>query len=117
MSNLTLQALLKDRADSPYNDPDFMTFLDDHLERLRNSTNSVVVSVEPSTALKYKGDLFGLFKELGFSYPVYYVTMKMNNFTSPTPIQTDIIASLLVPDLGEVRKLYNLWRAHAAIRK
>lgn len=117
MSNLTLKARLQDKASSLYNDPGFMTFVDDHVVKLRTSTSTNIVPVEPATALKYQGDLHGLFAEVGVPYFMNFAVMKMNGFDSPTQIQTTLINQLLVPDPTEFKKLFNLWRSHSAVRK
>ena len=43
--------------------------------------------------------------------------MKMNDYKSPTEIKEALLSTLLIPDVMELRKLFNLWRAHNATRK
>lgn len=117
MSNLTLQALLKDKAQSRYNDPEFMTFIDDYVPRMRNSSTTSIVGVEPAQALKYQGDLFGLFTQVQIPFFMHFAVMKLNGFDSPIQYQKELISQLLVPDEGQFKKLFNLWRAHNATRK
>ncbi len=117
MTNLTLKSLLEEQATSLYYDPGFMTFIDDHLPTLRRSTSTRVVEVEPSQALKYRGDLFGLLDELGIPPYAKYTIMKMNDYKSPTEIKEALLNTLMIPDVMELRKLFNLWRAHNATRK
>lgn len=41
------------------------------------------VATTPDLALRYRGNLFGLFKELGISSNLYVYTMYINGYTSP----------------------------------
>lgn len=117
MSSLSLKALLKDKADSQYNDPSFLTFVNDHVPYLLASVSTKTIAVDPSQALKYKGDLYGLLAELQIPYFMHYAVMKMNGFSSPTQAREEIISQIKAPEVAEFRKLHNLWRAHNATRK
>lgn len=117
MSSLTLKALLKERSDTLYHDPVFMTFVEDHVPNLRASSSTRIVDIEPAQALKYQGDMYGLFTEYQIPQTLHYATLKINGFNSPIQVVPGIISRLMVPDPNEFRKLFLLWKSHNATRK
>lgn len=69
-----------------YKFPNFVNLNDNllYLDFIDLSYNFNEVSVLPDVALRYKGNLFGLFNEMGVSTNLYVFMMYINGYVSPT---------------------------------
>lgn len=55
-----------------------------YLDYINLTYNFSEVSVLPNIALRYTGNLFGLFEEIGIPPDLYVFTMYINGYVSPT---------------------------------
>lgn len=55
-----------------------------YLDYINLTYNFNEVSVLPNIALRYTGNLFGLFEEMGIAKNLYVFTMYINGYVSPT---------------------------------
>lgn len=93
---------------------DFRNVLEDYMTTLRNSADTVTISVEPAVALKYRGDLVGLLTEL--NYPAYmaWIIMRMNNMNSPSDYDESILM-LLTPNQDRISRIRSTYMTENAI--
>lgn len=54
-----------------------------YLDHIDITYNFNEVGVSPDIALRYRGNLYGLFKEMGIDTNLYVFTMYINGYTSP----------------------------------
>ncbi len=117
MTAVTLRQQLSEVATSLYNDPSYMTFIDDHVEQLRRDPQTATTVPEPAALLKYQCDFYGLLGHLQVPSYLHYTVMKINGITSPTTVQEADMSKILIPDVNRIKMLFNLWKAHHKTRK
>jgi hypothetical protein len=100
-------------ADVFYTD-DFRNVLEDYMTILRNSSDTVTITVEPATALKYRGDLYGLLVELNYPPYMAWIIMRMNNMNSPVDYDETIL-TLLTPSEDRISRIRSTYMTQNAI--
>jgi hypothetical protein len=110
---MKIDSLMVSPGASIYYDADFRNVLEDHMTYLRQHSSTAQIDVEATKAIKYQFDLFGLLREYRVPEQLHWLTMRMNNMTSPTDATADI-SSLLVPDHTEVGRIA---QAHQTTRR
>lgn len=80
-----------------YYDTAFMSVLEDHMTYLRNNASTNILSIDPMNAYKYEFDLFGLLLLHNVPKHLHWVTMRVNNYSSPNDFDRTRL-TLLVPD-------------------
>lgn len=75
-----------------------------HLTWLRALRASDVVVIDPHTAYKYEGDLYGAMTDKGIPSYMHWTVMRVNGLYSPTDFNVET-AALMVPALDTFRQL------------
>ena len=91
-----------------YFDPGFQRMLRDHLVLIRQSNSTQPMIVDSNVAHHSKGDLYFVFRQMGLSPKYWWITMIINNITSPEQYdgeRTDFI----LPDMQYIDELYQLY--------
>lgn len=99
------------KLDSQYNAPgddgwydeNFRSVLEDHMTILRK--NSVTKVVQPIDLIKYKFDLYGLYRQYGVPDYLHFTVMRVNEGTDPTSVDP-AMTGFLLPDPSTVRQIY-----------
>ena len=66
---------------------DFLQLSEDHISYYKNSIQTV--SISPLTALKYKGDFYGLLDTLSVDISRHYITLRINNLRNSLDYKGD----------------------------
>lgn len=87
----------------------FRNVLEDHLTYLRNSPETTVQIVEPIYLIKYRFDLFSLFRFYGLRDYMHWVTMRVNDLNSPTDDISQLLTYLVPSEtiLSQILQHYN----------
>lgn len=105
---MTIEKLLAEAGPVIDYDDGFRAVLEDHMTYLRNSSSTTPIMVKPGEAYKYEADLFGLLSHLNIPQNLHWVTMRVNDMTSPTHAKADI-QTLLIPSetvIGQIRQTH-----------
>lgn len=89
---------------SVYFDRSFRIVLEDHLGILKASIETIMISVKPLEALKYEGDFSGLLTSYNVPVNLHWITMRMNDLTSPSDSPDDL-EFIIVPNQTFVERL------------
>lgn len=95
MKELLKQVTLTE--DQRYLEKGFVKFLHDHSDYVKNHESTTSIPLEPALSYKWKGDLFGLFNELGVSPNYYRIAMIINGLDSPSSWDGEIDL-ILIPN-------------------
>lgn len=87
---------------------DWRNLIDQHLDYLKASTNTIVIDVEPIAAHKYAGDLPGFLVATQVPMHFYYVVLKLNDMTDGTQFGKHV-QQLLIPSEKDLDKLMNTY--------
>ena len=87
---------------SPAGDPvwytdEFRNVLEDHLTYLRHHKSTQLQSVEANLVIKYRFDMFSLFRYYRINDYLHWITMRMNGYKSPTDDFSEM-TSFIVPN-------------------
>jgi hypothetical protein len=96
-----------------YYDPDFRNVLEDHLTFLKTHSTTRNIVMDPQRVYKYESDLFGLLNDYNVPVSLHWLTMRMNDMTSPTDADLSI-TTLLLPDSSTVDQIR---QSHMTTRK
>jgi hypothetical protein len=97
-----------DSGPSVYYTDGFRQVLEDHMTYLRQHQSTQLMSVSPQAAWENDQDLFGFLQVVNLQPQLHWVTMRMNNFSSPTEFGTSV-TQLLIPSsvvLEQLRSAY-----------
>ena len=94
-----------DKNNVAYYEQDFRQVLEDHLAYIK-AKNNKTLAVDPLTALRYKGDFFGLLNTFGVQPFMQWITMRVNGFVSPTDV-TEEIRTVVVIEPAVIRTIFN----------
>lgn len=89
-------------------DDQFRQVLEDHMTFLRNHPDNTYKSVEPMETIRYRFDLFGLFRAKGIEEYVHWVVMRMNGLSTSTDV-TEKLVGFIVPSntvVGQILQHY-----------
>lgn len=75
-----------------YNTSNYTTLNDSlvYLDYINNTYKFKNVTINPSIAYRYQGNMIGLFRELNIDPSLYLFTMYINGYTSPIEYKGDI---------------------------
>jgi hypothetical protein len=107
-SSNAINALMFDPGPSVYYTDGFRQVLEDHMTYLRQHQSTQVMAVSPRAAWENDQDLFGFLQLVNLQPQFHWVTMRMNNFSSPTEFGTSV-TQLLIPSsvvLEQLRSAY-----------
>lgn len=94
-------------------DPTFRNVLEDHMSFLRADSRTKQLNIEPEQAYRFEGDLFGLLAYYKLPAYMHWVTMRMNQMSSPQDAGRDITL-LVFPD---ERTLSQIRQSHMTTRR
>lgn len=94
---MPIEAYLLETGPAIFYDEGFRSVLEDHLNFLRTHSTTTAVVVTEGEAYKFEADLYGLLAEIKVPRHMHFVTMRINNFTSPLEIRASL-SQLLIPD-------------------
>jgi hypothetical protein len=97
-------------SDGPtiYYSTELRLIFEDHMSYLRDSTEMSILSVEPTMAYKYEGDLFGLLFHYNVPFEYHWIVMRVNKMTNPNQSKSTLI-SLFVPNRSVIERLKNVY--------
>jgi hypothetical protein len=102
-----------DRVPDDYYDGDFLILLESHLTYFLNNKITGTLVVEPAIAMKYRGDLYGMLKEIGIPSKYHYMVMRINGYTSGADYKGDKM-EFLQPDFTEIDLLKQIFNTQSA---
>lgn len=111
---MSLDELMIAPADIAYYDAGFRTVLEDHLSYFRTHPTTTIQTLQASDVFVHEFDFYGLLRKMGIPPELHYVTMRLANLTSPND-SFKHLEMLLVPDLTEVNKRLQMFRATKSI--
>lgn len=95
------------------NDPEFMAFVESHLEYFMSYTGSSQRVVEPVIGMKYTGDYYGLLHELNILPLYYYVVMRCNGLKSSKDYD-GVTTVVVVPNQEEFVRVLRIFESRNA---
>ena len=101
---LKVSLLKQEIGDTNLYSTSFRRLIEDHLEYIREHSSTTIKPVLGSIAVKYNGDLYGLLIHLRVSQELHWITMRVNNFHSPTDYNNELI-SLVIPNIKLIKTL------------
>lgn len=96
---MPINALMMNEGETVYYDDDFRRMLETHSIWLKDQPETRVLPIDPHTAMKYKGDLFGLLNSMRILPQYHYAVMVINEIPGPQS-NTEQLKSLIIPDSG-----------------
>lgn len=96
-------------------DPDFKAVLEDHMTYLRNHPNTTIQVLEPNSVIKYRFDLYSLFRHYGIEQHFHWLVMRMNGFNSPID-DISHLESFLVPDTNILVQILSHYMSRNKVR-
>lgn len=102
-----------DRVPDVYYDGDFLILLESHLTYFRENKITGTIAVEPAIAMKYRGDLYGMLKEIGVPSKYHYMVMRLNGYKSGADYLGDK-TDFLEPDYKEIDLLQQIFQTQSA---
>lgn len=102
-----------DRVHDDYYHRDFLILLESHLTYFLNNKITGAIAVEPAVAYKYRGDLYGMLKEIGVESKYHYMVMRLNGYKSSADYQGDRV-EFLQPDFSEIDLLRQIFNTQSA---
>jgi hypothetical protein len=93
---------------STYYSEEWKNLVDQHIDFLLSSSNSIVADVEPMAAHKYAGDLAGFLVATQVPAHFTYVVLKLNGLTDGTQFN-DSIKQLILPSEKDLEKLMGIF--------
>jgi hypothetical protein len=101
---MNVDSLMFNPGSDIYYDAGFRVVLEDHMTLLRNDSTTQIIDVAPMDAYVYEADLFGLLSKYGVAPYLHWLTMRMNDMTSPS--ENDLkLTQLLIPYQGNIDKI------------
>ena len=97
-----------------YYNRSFRQVVEDHLSLMRDANNHTVVDVTPSDAEAFNGDLYGLLAKEGVSLDLHWCIMRLNDYTSPTEMTSDVM-ELKTPNPSFIDRLVKQFRTNQSI--
>lgn len=91
-----------------YYDPKFHTILKDHLLKIQKSIGTQPMVIDPNVAFHGKGDLYLVFKQMSLPPKYWWITMVLNNISSPEQYDGER-TSFLLPDQEYIDDLFRLY--------
>jgi hypothetical protein len=77
--------------------------IEDNLNKMMLRKDSMLLTVEPSVAYRYKGDFFGLMEHYKISTVLFWPALRCNGFTSPEEYDEEL--SVKIPSIEMVQTL------------
>lgn len=96
-------------------DPNFKAVLEDHMTYLREHPNTTVQVLEPNSVIKYRFDLYSLFRAYGIEQQYHWVIMRMNRFNTLTD-DISQLDSFIVPDFNVVVQILSHYNSRSRTR-
>lgn len=90
-------------------DEQFRNVLEDHMTFLRGHATTKSLTIEPTYAYKYEGDLSGLLTHYKIDVSRHWIIMRMNNYYSFNE-NDEFLATLLIPDNDTVEQIRQVFK-------
>ena len=101
---LAVSRLQQPTKETNYLSAGFRNNIENHLDYLRESGKSTLVTIEPFKLVKYKGDFYGLLNSLQKNQDVHWIIMRLNGMYNPIEFD-ERMTEILIPDDSELRLL------------
>ena len=111
----SIEDLIKDDGTSISYDYQFRKVLEYFIPSLKYSENVIRKALTEVDIDRYRFDFYGLLASLKISEDLWWVTTRVNDFTSPTQLDYGF-SLIIVPDVAEYRTLVNAYRSNTAMR-
>lgn len=111
---MTVMSKIAPLGDLSYYSDGFRIIIETHLQWLINHETTSVSTVEAGDGYRYSGDLDGLFSFIGLQTDMFWVTMRMNGYTSPIEYAGDKL-DFLIPNRSTLNFLAQRYRQSQSI--
>lgn len=95
---------LFDMDNNIWDEEEFRTVIEDHLEFLKNNPNNSVITVKPSEAKRYEYDFYNLLRIKAVDHRLHWVVLRMNGRIDPFAKCSDI-ENIIVPNFNDISTL------------
>lgn len=92
-----------------YFEPKFQTMLRDHLAHIGSSVGTQPMVIDANVAYHSKGDLYMVFRQMGLSPKYWWITMIINNISSPEQYDGNRV-NFILPDIEYIDDLFRLYK-------
>lgn len=107
---MSIQQLMISPGHANYYREDWRFLVDQHVDYLIKSSNTMVHSIESALRYKFEGDLEGYLAAIKFPPHLWYVVIKMNGFTDGREFG-ETTGQLYLPNEQDVEKLMSTWQS------
>lgn len=103
-----LSEMLPSSDQEEFYNRNFRTTFEYHITRLVQDQRVSYLEVDPGTALRYSGDLYGLLMLNGIPPHYHYFVMRCNGFSHPIEYPQTLL-SIVLPPLEEIDDMLSIW--------
>ena len=93
---------------SLYFDPKFHIMLRDHLIKIKESVGTQPMIIDTNIAYHAKGDLYMVFRQMGLSPKYWWITMIINDISSPEQYDGEQV-NFTLPDIEYIDEIYRMF--------
>lgn len=104
-----LSGMIASEGEAVFYEEQLRHVFEDHLDYFIKHEETEQLTIDPHQAYKYEGDMYGLFLALSIPREYYWITMRMNGFSTPTDFDGES-RSLLIPPRNAVRSVVQTYR-------
>ncbi len=91
---------------------EFMTMMEQHIPLLRSNPNTQLRPIEPSLALQYANDFYGLLLSLGIPFQYHWTVTRCNGYSGPMQFKGDVF-TVIVPPFTEIDQLQQIFSSNS----
>lgn len=104
------------RPSKIYDEEGMRQLIEDHVEKLRTSSNTEALVLEEYQRHRFEGDFLNLMQELRVPVHMHYAVMRVNGLTHPQEFSVDHEV-LLMPQEAEVSTIQRLYTTYRHTKK
>ena len=101
---------LQPKGNDYYYTDEFRNILEDHLNYIRGHKNTIVMRLETHDMIKNNNDLYSLFMEKNIPLDLHWITLRLNNLTSPF-LNRQELEYILIPDVGVIQQIFGAYHS------
>lgn len=106
---MKIDALLTQDGSSDYYVESFRNTIEAHMAYLKSASSTIVQTVDSHSTIVYNNDLYGYLDSVNVKPCLRWVTMRLNDFLSPTDFNSSV-STLMIPSEQELERIRHSWK-------
>ena len=102
--------IFQPKGNSFYYTDEFRNIIEDHLNYIRNHKTTIAMRLETHDMIKNNNDLYSLFMEKKIPMDLHWITLRLNNLTSPFLNRVEL-EYILIPDAGIIGQIFSAYHS------